>query len=165
MFLFGNKEPGETAIGEGRMAKGSGSARSYGIDQAIALMRGLPVDDNVELVVQVMRQTLESLNVRLSGIVDDAQAKEVALQERVEKLDVEIESLAEQIDLRRQEISRLTADLRETGIVKERLLLAQKMERGSEEDGVPVVHPPKALPPPRPPIPGRGAETRAAAGR
>jgi hypothetical protein len=154
MFLFGNKEPGENAVREG-------NGRSYGIDQAIALMRGLPVDDNVELVVQVMRQTLESLNVRLAGIIDDAQAKEVTLQERVEKLDVEIESLAEQIDLRRQEISRLTADLRETGIVKERLLLAQKI--GSEEEviGVPVVHSPMPLPPPPPPIPGRGAEMRA----
>src|SRR5690242_50861 len=33
----------------------------YGIEQAIQLMRALPVDQNPELVVQVIKTTLESL--------------------------------------------------------------------------------------------------------
>ena len=99
----------------------------YGIAQAIVLMRSLPVDQNVELVVRVIRNTLESMNVLLPDIIEDAEAKEKALQDRMERLDREIAAFAEQIDGRRHEIGRLQADLRETSTVKDRLLLAQKL--------------------------------------
>lgn len=104
----------------------SAGTAAYGIAQAILLMRSLPVDQNVELVVRVIRQTLESMHVQLPDIIDDASAKETALQGRMERLDLEIEAYAEQIEVRRQEISQLQAELRETSTVKERLLLAQK---------------------------------------
>jgi hypothetical protein len=126
---------------------GSG-ATAYGIGQAILLMRSLPVDQNVELVVRVIRQTLESMNVQLPDIIDDASAKETALQGRMERLDLEVEAYAEQIEARRQEISQLQAELRETSTVKDRLLLAQKL----------------APPPPLPlPAPRAVAELRDAA--
>jgi hypothetical protein len=120
---------------------GSG-ATAYGIGQAILLMRSLPVDQNVELVVRVIRQTLESMNVQLPDIIDDASAKETALQGRMERLDLEIEAYAEQIEVRRQEISQLQAELRETSTVKDRLLLAQKLAPPP-----PLPHPvPRAVP-------------------
>jgi hypothetical protein len=152
MFQFGKTRSQGTPADSGQGAKSTGSA-GYGIDQAIALMRALPVDQNVELVVQVMRHTLESLNVRLAGIIDGAVAKEVSLQERMEKLDGEIESLAEQIDVRRQEIGRLTIELKETSKVKERLLLAQKLEHA--EDSPTSISPVPSLPLPTPKLPMR----------
>jgi phage shock protein A len=121
---------------------GSGPA-AYGIGQAILLMRSLPVDQNVELVVRVIRQTLESMNVQLPEIIDDALAKETALQGRMERLDLEIEAYAEQIEVRRQEITQLQAELRETSTVKDRLLLAQKQTVAPP----PLPHPaPRAAP-------------------
>jgi CBS-domain-containing membrane protein len=144
MSLFGKKE---WAPGNGGAAPAPRSG--YGIDQAIALMRTLPVEENAELVVRVMHQTLESLNVHLPGIIDDAQAKEVSLQERMEKLDAEIESFAEQIDLRRHEIARLAAELKETSTVKERLLLAEKLGRDvTTVSALPMPPPPRTKSPP-----------------
>lgn len=116
---------------------------AYGIAQAILLMRSLPVDQNVELVVRVIRQTLESMNVQLPDIIDDASAKETALQGRMERLDLEIEAYAEQIEVRKQEIAQLQAELRETSTVKERLVLAQRLGAAPP----PLPHPaPRAVP-------------------
>ena len=127
----------------------SAGTAAYGIAQAILLMRSLPVDQNVDLVVRVIRQTLESMNVQLPDIIDDASAKETALQGRMERLDLEIEAYAEQIEVRKQEISQLQAELRETSTVKDRLLLAQKQT---------------AVPPPLPhPAPRAAPELRDAA--
>jgi hypothetical protein len=132
MALF-KKESGGHAAAPGSAA--------YGIAQAILLMRSLPVDQNVELVVRVIRQTLESMHVQLPDIIDDASAKETALQGRMERLDMEIEAYAEQIEVRRQEISQLQAELRETSTVKERLVLAQRLSASAP--------PPLPLPGPR----------------
>src|SRR4051812_46204620 len=62
----------------------------YGIDSAIQLMRALPVDQNVELVVQVIKTTLESLKVRVSDIIQDAARKQRDLEGRVTNLKREI---------------------------------------------------------------------------
>ena len=48
----------------------------YGIEQAITLMRALPVDQNPELVVAVIKSTLESLKVKVSDIIADADAQD-----------------------------------------------------------------------------------------
>ncbi len=46
----------------------------FGIDKAIELMRKLP-GDNTELVVQVVKTTLESLKVKVATIIEDANKK------------------------------------------------------------------------------------------
>jgi hypothetical protein len=151
MTLFGKKEPEQAQAGGAGNSNGHPGARGYGIDQAVALMRTLPVDQNVELVVRVIRSTLESLNVQLPAIIDDALAKEATLQGRMEKLDREIEDFAEQIDLRRHEIGRLSAELKETSTVKDRLLLAQKLGTpvsADEPTAISVLHAGNGLPPP-----------------
>jgi hypothetical protein len=119
--------------------------RAYGIAQAIHLMRSVPVEDNVELVVAVIRSTLESLNIRLSDIIDDASSREHTLHARIETLKGEIADHEKQIDTRSQEIGVLHSELSETTKVKERLLLAQN---GAHPAAAP--QPPKrepALPP------------------
>ena len=166
MTLFGKKESDQAHAASGG-SNGQANGRSYGIDQAIALMRTLPVDQNVELVVRVIRHTLESTNVLLPSIIDDALAREAMLQERMERLDSEIESFAEQIDLRRQEIGRLSSELKETSTVKDRLLLAQRLAAGEDPTGIAVMH---AAPPMAPPAPLKmplkgSADLRAAAAK
>src|SRR5262245_27309325 len=55
----------------------------YGIEQAIALMRTLPVNQNVELVVHVIKATLESLDVKLLEIIEDAASKQHTLEKQI----------------------------------------------------------------------------------
>jgi TolA-binding protein len=124
MSLFGNKQTGEAGVGG---ARGKAGKSGYGIAETTLLMRSLPVDQNVELVVRVVRSTLESMNVQLPEIIEDAAAKEQELQGRMATLNGEIAEFSKQIESRRQEIARLEEELTETTTVKERLLLAQKL--------------------------------------
>jgi hypothetical protein len=101
----------------------------YGIDQAIHLMRALPVDQNVELVVQVIKTTLESLKVKVSDIIADADRKTKDLEERVSNLKRAIADFEKEIETRREEIGRLEADHAETSSVRQRLELAEKSQQ------------------------------------
>jgi hypothetical protein len=118
----------------------------YGIAEAIQLMRGLPVDQNPDLVVRVVRATLASLNVHLADIIEDATKKQKTTQERIAGEHAKVADLEKQLAERRKEIAALEADLKETTTVKERLQLAEK-----------------AVPPPAPlrgvPAPGSGPHT------
>lgn len=101
-------------------------AMSYGIDDAIALMRALPAD-NIELVVQVVKQTLESTNVSTGTIIEDASRKQADIESRIDVLKKEIAEYEQEITTRKAEITRLEADHKETTQVKERLQLAEKL--------------------------------------
>jgi hypothetical protein len=101
----------------------------YGIDQAIMLMRALPVDQNVELVVQVIKTTLESLKVKVADIIVDADRKTRDLDERMANLRRAIADFEKEIETRKQEIARLEADHSETSSVRARLELAEKAQQ------------------------------------
>ena len=103
----------------------------YGIDSAIQLMRALPVDQNVELVVQVIKTTLESLRVKVSDIIQDASRKQKDLEGRVSHLKKEIVDFEKEITQRKDEITKLDADHAETSSVKARLELAEKAQKAS----------------------------------
>lgn len=100
----------------------------YGIAEAIQLMRALPVDQNVELVVQVIKTTLESLKVRVSDIIEDAAKKQHDIESRVTNLKAAIVDLEKEIQTRKEEIARLEADHSETSAVRARLELAEKAQ-------------------------------------
>jgi hypothetical protein len=108
---------------------------AYGIDNAIELMRALPPgsEQNVELVVQVIKQTLESLQVRVPDIIDDASRKQKRLEERVAGLKQEIAEFEREIQVRKDEIGRLEADHAETSDVKARLELAERARQAQAE--------------------------------
>ena len=112
----------------------------YGIDDAIALMRTLPTD-NVELVVQVVKHTLESAKIDIATIIDDATGKVDRIEARVTVLRAAIADLEREIQTRRDEIDKLEADRRETTRVKERLLLAQKLTGERQRSGSVSSHP------------------------
>jgi hypothetical protein len=102
----------------------------YGIEQAITLMRALPMDQNPELVVAVIKTTLESLKVKVSDIIVDADKKTKDLEERVSNLKRAIADFEKEIETRKEEIARLEADHKETTGVRARLELAEKAQRG-----------------------------------
>lgn len=99
---------------------------SFGINNAIQLMRSLPLEKNAELVVTVIKTTLESMRVRVQDIIGDATTKLADLERRVETLSREIADYEREIAQRKEQIATLEADHRETSDVKQRLELAEK---------------------------------------
>ena len=106
-----------------RAARGSSH---YGIAEAIQLLRGLPVDQNTELVVRVVRATLASLSVHLADIIEDATRKQKTVQDKIASEHTKVADLEKQLADHRKEIASLEADLKETTTVKERLQMAEK---------------------------------------
>ena len=80
-------------------------------------MRALP-PDNVELVVQVVKRTLESTNVKVKRIIDDASRKQKDIEGRISFLKQEIGEFEKEISTRKEEIGGLEADHEETTMVK-----------------------------------------------
>jgi hypothetical protein len=111
---------------------------NYGIDNAIELMRSLPVDQNVELVVAVIKGTLESLRVRVTDIIEDASKKQKRLEDREGDLRREIADFEKEIQTRKEEIGRLEADHAETSSVKARLELAEKAQKAAAAKAKPA---------------------------
>jgi hypothetical protein len=101
-------------------AQPASATPAYGIQKAIELMRSLP-SDNIPLIVQVVRTTLESTNVDVASIIDDAKAKRARIVARIEGLRREISNFEEEIAARREEIVALDADHAETKLVQDRL--------------------------------------------
>ena len=81
----------------------------FGIDHAIGLIRSLPTDENLELVVKVLKTTLESLGIRITDIVNDAAQRQRDLENRTSQLRSEIEHLEKEIDQRAKQIEQLDA--------------------------------------------------------
>jgi hypothetical protein len=132
MGLFGKKAEPEAppAPGPSSGANLPGPRTgAYGIEETIRLMRTLPVEQNLDLVVGVVKSTLESMNVRLSTIIEDAAHKQQTIEQRIAGLKGEIGELEKEIAKRRQEIDGLEQDLAETTKVRERLERAETSAR------------------------------------
>jgi predicted RNase H-like nuclease (RuvC/YqgF family) len=112
--------------------------KDYGIQEAIQLLRGLPVDQNPELVVRVVRATLASLNVKLADIIDDASRKQKGTQERITAEHGKVADLEKQLAEHRREIASLEADLKETTTVKDRLQMAERSAEKATSAPTPV---------------------------
>jgi hypothetical protein len=116
----------------------SAGRKDYGIAEAIQLMRGLPVEQNTDLVVRVVRATLASLNVRLSDIIEDASRKQKNTQDRIAAEHGKVADLEKQLADHRREIASLEADLKETTTVKERLQMAERSAEKAASNPTPV---------------------------
>jgi hypothetical protein len=139
MSIFGKKWEGEHS-----------GAGKHGIGDVIRLLRTLPVDQHPELVVQVIRTTLEALEVvHVSDLIQDAVKQEQKLNERIGALKAQMHELSKQIETHREEVGRLEADLKETTTAKERLLFAEQAAGAMNPASPP--RPPGPLPPPVPP--------------
>jgi hypothetical protein len=146
MSIFGKKLEGD----DDPHAMGRGGGSAYGIGDVIRLLRTLPLDQHGDLVVHVIRTTLESLKVRVSDLIGDATKRQQDLSQRIGVLQAKMLELTKQIETHREEVSRLEADLAETTDAKERLQFA---EHTGPSAAVPPPPPGHAtpLPPPIPP--------------
>jgi predicted nucleic acid-binding Zn-ribbon protein len=97
---------------------------AFGIEQAIQLIRRLPTG-NADLVMTVVKQTLESLNVDVHQLIDSADAKAVALESRINELMHEVAALEEKINAKNELIIELQDQERELNTVKEQLNMAR----------------------------------------
>lgn len=128
--------------------RGTPEHEDYGIDKAIELMRTLP-QENIELVVQVVKFSLQSVGIQLPSIIEDAIRRQKDIQGRIGVLKGEIAELEQEIKTRKEEIDRLEADHRETSMVRERLELAENLGKAKPASSSPSL---PGLPPedPRP---------------
>lgn len=109
----------------------------YGIEDAIKLMKALPRDNN-EVVVTVVKKTLESTDIHIENIIDDANSKEERIRANHKTLEDEIKQLQDQIAQRNQRISELLQDLKETTDVRQRLQLALSIDKGKTKAEAPA---------------------------
>src|SRR5262249_4448245 len=99
-------------------------APAVGIDHAIQLIRSLPMRENAPLVVRALTTTLESLNIHVADIVQDAARRQQDIESRISALKGEIGALNKEIESRSNEILRLEAAHAETTKVKDYLQLS-----------------------------------------
>lgn len=127
--LFTSEEPEPAPVAQTKRPQTpvSPSRSGYGIEDAIKLMRTLPRDNN-EVVVTVVKKTLESTLIKVPDIVADANQKESRIRNQHKNLEGEIKELQEQIAQRNQQISDLLEDLKETTDVRQRLQLAMELD-------------------------------------
>jgi hypothetical protein len=93
----------------------------FGIETAIALMRTLPLDDDADLVLRVVRKTLRSTGVSVEDVVGSANKREADLAESIAQQRAAIEDLERQIVTRKGEVERTVTQLVETRSVRQRL--------------------------------------------
>ena len=149
MAIFGKREEiAQPTVGATSGASAPKGSSHYGIGDVIRLLRTLPVDQHAELVVRVIRTTLESVNVHVSDLVEDASRQQQKLGDRIKTLQAQILDLSKQIDTHRSEVARLEADLAETSSAKERL---QHAEQAAARTPGQASFGPGQLPPPTPP--------------
>jgi len=104
----------------------------FGIERAIQLMRALPTEQNPELVAMVITSTLESLEMNVAEIIEDARSRQADLEARIGGIKAKNAALEKEIELGVDEIVKLEATLAETMSVKERLEAAHKHQPASK---------------------------------
>src|SRR5215471_2548616 len=109
--------------------------KRYGIERAIQLMRSLPTEQNPELVAMVITTTLESLELNVSEIIDDARSRQADLEARIGTIKARNSALEKEIEQGVEEIVKLEATLAETLSVKERLELAHNHQPKAKPAG------------------------------
>lgn len=107
--------------------------KGYGIQDAVELMRKLPLDDNPQLVMTVIKSTLESAQVLVSDIIQDAIDRLREIENRVSTLHNEIADLEAKIESRRAEIARLEYDHAEVTTVKAQLEFAERQAAAEQQ--------------------------------
>lgn len=93
---------------------------SYGIARAVELLRRLPAGDRA-LLVEVVTMALESANVQVETIIDDATKRGAEIDARIAVLRAEVAQREEEIATRREEIASLETEQDEISQVKQQL--------------------------------------------
>ena len=91
----------------------------YGIDDAIQLLRQLPESEDHQ-TMSVVCKTLESAQISMSDLLQDARQKEQKLKQQHKGLEQEIEQLQSKMDDRRKQLKQLSESLEEVTRIKAR---------------------------------------------
>jgi hypothetical protein len=102
--------------------------QGYGVDQLMKLMRELP-SGNVELVVRVLKKTLESVRISVPALIQDAARRESELDDKMAGHRRTIAALEDEIASKKRAIEEIETQYREVMMVKERLNLALTLEQ------------------------------------
>jgi len=94
-------------------------SKRYSIDDAIELLRHLPESEDRQ-TMSVICKTLESAQIRMSDLLQDAQHKEHKLKQEHKELEQDIEQLQAKIDERRKQLQQLSESLEEVIRIKAR---------------------------------------------
>jgi chromosome segregation ATPase len=92
-------------------------------------MRDLPEHQN-DVVVAVVTKTLQSANINVNKIIDDAMNKEASLESEIQRLTTEIDALQTEIANKKEQINVTNAMLEETRKVRE---LLEKSDNDKQE--------------------------------
>lgn len=95
--------------------------RTFGVENAIALMKKLPLDDEPELVLRVVRKTLMSIGVSIDEVVSSAKKREDELAGDIGEERRTIEELEREIAQRKKTIDAKLTQMKETHDVRSRL--------------------------------------------
>ena len=149
MSLFGKKQLIEPEIESQTRPR-----PKYGIDEAIQLMRTLPLDQHPDLIVLVVKNTLASMNVSLKDTLRDAATRHEGVSGRITELRSNIAELEEQIRVKKELVAAAETELAELDHVAERLEAAVSMHEPSISLPLAVARPPANVVAPRiPPTP------------
>ena len=105
------------------------SSKPYGIDRAIELMRTLRAERDPDLVAMVITTTLESVDTKVTDIIEEARSRQADLEARIAVIKARNSTLEREIELGVDEIVELEASLAEILSVTERLELARTSGR------------------------------------
>jgi hypothetical protein len=93
----------------------------FGIEQAMALMRALPLDEDPDLVLKVVRKTLRSTGVSVEELVASTRKREMDLTDSITRDHDAIAQLERDIVARKAHIEELVAQREETESLRKRL--------------------------------------------
>jgi len=115
----------------GQLSPSKATSGKYGINQATKLVRSFQkhnISSNV--IAGIMKQTLASVEIHFTDIIDDAKRKETAVQTESEKKDKQIEEATRKCEALKEEKTKLQEVLKETISVREFLLQAMDSDSG-----------------------------------
>ncbi len=103
------------------MKRGPESTKRYGIEDVLVLLRELPLDQNPELVMRVVRKTLESKEVRVDELVAEAKTTVAKLEKTIETERATIAQLEREIASRQSTVAKLAKEIAEMKQAGQRL--------------------------------------------
>src|SRR5688572_22771785 len=86
---------------------GAGAGTGYGIANVLALLRDLPIDANPDLVMRVVRTTLESNRVHVDDLVAEAKGCSAKLEQAIASERASIAELEREIATKNATVSKL----------------------------------------------------------
>jgi len=99
---------------------------AYRIEDAVELMRRLP-QDNTDMVISVVRETLKSASIDVEKIIVDAESKTTNIELNIHSLNTEIDALEKKVAEKKVAIESAQKSLVETQRVKALLEQSQKV--------------------------------------